>query len=262
MLQLTNAKTFLQVYADVLAGHMTYPRGQKCIEVTDYQFQLDMTQSPLTSFRARNLNLKYAKEEMKWYLGGDKYDKSIEQYASMWKKIRQPDGSYYSNYGQYIFPHQFNFVIAELLNDPWSRRASIVLLKEEHLFSDNSDVVCTYSINFRIRNSRLDMSVNMRSNDVIFGMTNDVFCFAMLYRLVYAHLIKNTTIVPGRYVHKVDSLHVYERHFAMIKQIVDEGLSGYEPIYVPWPKSVEADIAVRYKKPVDHTGEWSQWMNE
>lgn len=257
---LKNAQTFLKVYRDVLNGQAISPRGQVCKEVIDYMFSLDMCHSPLTSFKHRKLNLEYAKQEFLWYLRADKFDSSIEKHATMWAKIKQPDGSYYSNYGQYIFPDQIRFVIYELMKDPNSRRASMVLLKDEHLFLDNKDVVCTYGINFRIRNGRLDMTVMMRSNDVIFGTTNDVFCFSMIYRLVFSMLAPVLPISVGRYTHFVNSLHVYQRHFDMISDIVEQGIDGYAGIIVPWPTHEESEKVINGDKDVD--GPMMRWLNE
>src|SRR6185503_7362068 len=107
---LGNARAFLSAYHQVWGGEDIYPRSTVCREVADFRMDLDMQYSPLTSFAARKLNLNYAKKEFVWYLGADKFDSSIEQHATTWAKIKQPDGSYFSNYGQYIFPKQFQFV--------------------------------------------------------------------------------------------------------------------------------------------------------
>jgi thymidylate synthase len=254
---IVNAEAFLQMYKDVWAGESVKPRGQLCKEVTDYKLSLNMSDSPWTSFKARNLNIKYAKQEFLWYSRADKYDNSIEEYASMWQKIRQDDGSYFSNYGQYIFPKQFWFVVNELLIDPDSRRASIVLLKSEHLFRANKDVVCTYAINFRIRNGKLDMTVMMRSNDCIFGTTNDVFCFSMLYRMVHSML--ETEV--GTYTHFVNSLHVYEKHFPMIQAIIEGGMSNYMHVDSFWPTPNEATMAV-FGRLMPNDGKWAKWLYE
>jgi thymidylate synthase len=256
---MTNSKVFLQMYRDVANGLEIFPRDLRCREVTDYMFQLDMSDDFITNFKARKMNLTYAMEEFKWYLGADKFDTSIEQYATMWQKIRQPDGSYFSNYGQYIFPDQFMFVIDELSRDPDSRRASIVLLKPEHLFRNNKDIVCTYAINFRIRRMKLDMTVLMRSNDVIFGTTNDVFCFSMLYRMIFAIMAERSTLRPGTYSHFTNSLHVYERHFDMIEQILKDGQLGFESTYVPWATAEEAMQTVLHGYNATR-GHWSAWM--
>lgn len=236
-----NAPAYLQAYAEVFHhGSLIVPRNEECLEICDYKLVLDMNYSSLTSFDARKLNLAYAKQEFLWYLRGDKFDTTIENYAKMWAKIKQKDGSYNSNYGQYIFPDQFQFVVRELSQDRWSRRASIVLLKQEHLYHDNTDVVCTYSMNFRIRDAKLDMTVMMRSNDVIFGLTNDAFCFSLIYRMVYVALLTTyPSLQIGRYTHIANSLHVYSRHWDMIQEILDDGLTGYRDISIPWPDYVE-----------------------
>lgn len=255
---MANSHVFLKVYRDVSIGRAVSPRGQLCREQLNYQFVLDMGDSPWTEFAERKLNKKYAKQEFLWYLRADKFDRSIEEHATMWKKIIQPDGSYFSNYGQYLFPEQFEFVVNELNRDQDSRRASMVLLKKEHLFAENTDVVCTYAINFRIIDGTLHMTVMMRSNDVIFGMTNDVFCFSMLYRLIWAALGAKVGSA-GSYTHFVNSLHVYERHFAMIESIVRRGIYDYTWDYIPWPNQREAIDTVQDGFQ-SWRGDWSAWL--
>lgn len=228
--------SFVRVYRDLNQhGVLVSPRGQNVVELEDYQFTLQPYER-LTSFRARKLNLAYCIEEFLWYLRGDRHDTSIEKHATMWAKIKDPaDQGFNSNYGQYIFgEEQFTWVVQELSRDPDSRRASMVLLQRRHLRETNPDVVCTYGINFRIRRDKLKMSVSMRSNDAIFGMTNDVFCFSMLHEMVLIYLRSRLPHLElGTYTHKVDSLHVYERHWPMLAQLACEGEEGYEPIEMP-----------------------------
>ena len=244
-----NIHTMLLMYAAVSKGYLMETRGSKCRNVPNMAVVLQANECPLTSFKPRALNLDYAKAEWLWYLGADKMDDSIEKHATMWKKLRQNDGSYFSNYGQYIFgdgpfeqSSQFEYVIQQLKKDPSSRRASMILLKQEHLFDENVDTVCTYSINFTIVNDVLDMTVMMRSNDVIFGFTNDAFCFWNLYAMVFA-ILKHTMsgLAPGNYIHFTNSMHVYERHFAMIHAITTTHNGGHirQPA-VPWPTAQEA----------------------
>ena len=265
-----NATAYLTAYSEVLHhGRVIAPRGQECLEVCDYKLVLNMKYSVLTSFDARKLNLNYAKQEFLWYLRGNRRDQSIEQYATMWAKIRQEDGGYNSNYGQYIFNKQFNFVVDELVQDPFSRRASIVLLNSDHLYHENTDVVCTYSMNFRIRNNQLDMTVMMRSNDVIFGLTNDAFCFTMVYRMVFAALRDKgmDDLQLGEYTHIANSLHVYKRHFEMIKDIIDDGLTGYHEISMPFFGIGELPRLMLYRAMagISYTGEKSddvvRWLS-
>ena len=260
----TNAHQFLKMYLDLLGGQLCSPRGMKIYEVEDYQLVLNAGESCLTSFRARKMNLNYAVNEFLWYLGADPYDTSIEKFASMWPKIKQPEGFYYSNYGQYMFGTTggVNWAVEELMRDKDSRRAAFPFLKRRHCFADNRDMVCTYSMGFRIRQNKLNMSVNMRSNDAIFGTTNDVFCFWMTYKLVLSMLQwVYKGLEPGVYTHKVDSLHVYERHWDMLHKLVYDGMPGYSTIYVPDPNRVEAWELIRGDRTcLNESGEFAKWL--
>lgn len=267
------ARGFLRAYWLVKnTGEMNTARDQTTLEVENATL-LFAPYERLSSFEARKLNLNYCKQELLWYLRADRFDHSIQEHATMWKKLVSEDGGYHSNYGHYLFNEkvdtkkgtgvsQIDWVVQELARDPGSRRAVCVLLRPEHLYSDNVDVVCTYSISFRIRGERLNMTVHMRSNDVIFGTTNDVFCFSVIHELVYALLKpKYATLQLGDYVHRVDSLHAYERHFEMLDELDRQGMKGYKPIEVPKIEPAEAVFLTRGRGVQFHRAyEFTDWL--
>lgn len=231
---------FLRLYQDLWNfGHRVKIKQDQCIELVNYQMVIRDPTDCLTSFAPRKLNLQYCKAEWLWYLRGDRFDHTIEQHATMWKKLKQPDGGYNSNYGQYIFGQkQFDWVVDSLVNDPTSRQACMQLLNNTHMYAGNTDVVCTMGIQFLIRNGQLDMYIRMRSNDAIYGMTNDVFCFAQLHQMVQAALAMcGLKVRLGQYFHSVGSLHVYERHFEMLQQLAHSLEKHYQPIEIPLPSS-------------------------
>jgi len=234
---------FLSVYKDLRTkGQLVSPRGLKVLEIQDYMVTLP-PRCRFTSFRARKFNLDYAKYEMLWYLTGDRYNRMITKSASMWEDLEVPDGGgWHSNYGQYWFRLRYmpggeagiDWVVDQLIRDRDTRQAVIPMLSVNHLYEGNKDIVCTESISFRIRDNSLYMSVNMRSQDAMWGFTNDVFCFSVLHEMVYKMLVSTYEgLALGTYTHKVDSFHVYERHFDMLDQIIDEGRDGYYEIYCP-----------------------------
>ena len=263
---LGNVQAMLRMYDTVWHdGIEISPRGQPVKNVRNLAIVLNSNLPVLTTFAARRMNLAYARREWLWYLSADKFDDSIEQYATMWKKLKQPDGSFYSNYGQYIFggeQSQFDFVVGTLMADKDSRRASIVLLDRSHMFADNTDMVCTYSINFCIEADALHMSVMMRSNDVIFGFTNDAFCFWQLHLFVHAVLKQMyPLLVLGSYTHIANSMHVYGRHYDMIRQIMYEGTPGYEHVEVPRPTSDEVQYLIA-NRGREGDGEYIKWLRQ
>lgn len=225
-------------------GQFVRPRGLLVKEVENFSYILP-PYVRFQNYECRKLNLSYLKREVMWYLKGDRFDNSICQHAKTWRDIVNSDGSINSNYGQYVFRpavSQFDNVVDQLKKDPDSRRASITILNSEHLLSDTRDVPCTYSLNFRIRNDRLNMSVHMRSQDAIYGMGNDAPAFSIIQEMVYASLVENyPQLCLGDYFHVVDSFHVYERHFKMLDEILAG--SSYSEVDVP---RISGPAEVRY----------------
>lgn len=225
---------FIQIYQD-LATKSKYvsPRGSLVKEIENYSYTLP-AYTRFANFESRKLNIEYIKKEFLWYLRGDKYDKSIIEHAKIWKDMINEDGSIYSNYGQYIFDeiNQFDNVVNTLKNDKESRRASIIILSKEHLFHGVMDFPCTYSINFRIRDNYLNMTVRMRSQDAIYGLGNDAPCFSFIHEMMYCTM---KAIYPelqyGEYHHSADSFHIYSRHFEMLDKIVAG--DKYEHLTIP-----------------------------
>lgn len=208
-------------------GRHVAPRGLKVLELENHQLRLP-PRARWANFAARKLKIEYLRREFRWYLRADPKDLSIAEVAKLWGSILNPDGSVNSNYGQYLVGGGgLEWVVAELRRDPDSRRAVAVILRPDHLHVNNKDVPCTYSLAFRIRDRRLNMSVHMRSQDAIWGLGNDLPCFSLFHELVAALL----ELPMGEYCQTVDSMHVYERHWPMLTEIVLG--SPYEPVNVP-----------------------------
>lgn len=204
-------------------GKYSSPRGLKIIECENFSYALP-PYVRFASFEKRKLNIEYIKKEFLWYLKGDRFDTSITKSASMWKDLVNEDGSINSNYGQYIFKNgHFDRVANILRNDKDSRRAVFIILNNDHLNSDTKDYPCTYSINFHIRENKLNMIVRMRSQDGIYGMGNDAPAFSFIHEMMFEEL-KDTykNLKYGTYYHSADSFHVYEKHFDLLDSIKND----------------------------------------
>lgn len=213
-----------------LYGKEVSPRGLPCKEITNFTYTLP-PRARFMCFDERKLKLDYIKQEFLWYLRGDPLDISIKFQAKMWEGLINDDGTINSNYGYFIFNPQgadgkisnFHRVVHELIADPDSRRAVICILANSYLNSETKDYPCTCYINFHIREDQLNMMVRMRSQDAIFGMGNDAPCFSLVHELMWITLTKKyPDLKLGNYFHMSDSFHVYERHYDMIKKIVDK----------------------------------------
>lgn len=240
--------------------YVTSPRGQLIHEQTSASLRILHPEHNVVLTPERNMSEKYLVAELLWYLEA-KQDKDgsdfICKYAKFWDSLRNPDGSLNSNYGYYIFNpmkdicsrsemiekyqnmSQFDYVVKCLETDKDSRQALININSIFHKNIENvKDFPCTTSIQFMIREDRLNMIVHMRSCDLVLGFCNDVFQFTEIQKLVlYALRERYPQLMLGTYTLFANSLHIYERHFGMIESIINR---------VTEPKN---DIILTYEEP-------------
>lgn len=229
-------KVWLKIFKDLDKANESAPRGQKIKEILNYTVKLHPIKDRFCSFDERKLNFKYLSGEFAWYLRGNRDDTSIIQYSKFWDKLKNPESPIFnSNYGHYIFTeNQFNYVIDTLAADKDSRQAVVIINNKDVMMSNTFDKICTYSMSFHIRKNKLNMIINMRSNDVIRGFSIDVVMFSYIYEMLYLRLRK---IYPGlkigTYYHNADSFHIYELHYPMMKAILENQGENYFEHIVP-----------------------------
>ncbi len=246
-----------QIYKDIWEkGEDIEVRGLKTKELINYSFELN-PYDRFFNFKGRKFNLDYLKKELIWYFRADKYDYSIADHAKIWRDILETDGHINSNYGAIVFGGEgrtnFQRVIDTLVKDKFSRKAVILIANNETFDSEATDCHCTLSMVFCIRKNKLHLTVNMRSNDAIYGLANDVPFFTIVQEMVWLKLKDHyDDLQLGKYYHQVNSLHIYEKHFKMCKEILANACE--EP--VEWPKlknSSEVGIVLDwFSKDADH----------
>ena len=234
-------------------GHIVDSRSSglspKVIEVENFNYVLP-PYVRFPSFAPRNLSISYIKEEFKWYLKGDLYDLSICDKAAIWKSIVYQD-KLNSNYGYYAFQREggFSWCLDELAREKYSRRAYITILDHTHLVPETKDVPCTECLGFRIRDNHLNMSVRMRSQDMIYGFGNDAPAFSFIHEMIYnALLLVYPDLQLGEYHHVADSAHIYEKHWNLLEKLVDSDVE-FNEVEVPrisGPMEVVGLVTGRY----------------
>ena len=120
-----------------------------------------------------------------------------------------------------------------LIEDKDSRQSIIHFNKPSHQWKGNKDFVCTLNGIFQIRDNRLNFTVDMRSNDLVLGTATDVAFFCLLQQQMLKHLrLTYPDLKMGSYTHIVHSLHIYERHFNLVKEMLTTPFShmSYPPL--------------------------------
>lgn len=175
----------------------------------------------------RKFSEKYAEREWAWYLSGNPSVEKIKKYAPIWDTMHGGDNIVNSNYGwQWMRNGQLEKCIEHLRRNPETRQAWITIFdgKEKDCYA--YDTPCTLSIGFDIKQDfgTLDMCVTMRSNDLVFGFCNDQYCFSKLQEMVADEL----GLPIGTYYHFAHDLHIYPRHFDMMKNFYEQQNKLYE----------------------------------
>jgi len=168
--------------------------------------------------------------ELLWYLSGSDKLEFIEPYVPPYKQDAV-DGVLPGAYGPRLFKKggsidQVANVTALLREQPGSRRAVIQLFDAEDIVVRKTEIPCTTTLQFHLRDARLHLSVAMRSNDAYLGLPHDVFCFTMLQEMMARRLKAEL----GQYIHHAGSMHVYEDRFEAMARYVEEGFQRLNPM--------------------------------
>ena len=120
------------------------------------------------------------------------------------------DYTYHERFSKYL-----PFVIAELKRNRESRRA-IIAIRDNEIDSRTTDPACMQSIQYFIRENRLDCMIHFRSNDLPEAFFFNAFALIMLQEKVAREL----GVEAGTYTHRSNSMHCYEKDFQLLKNFV------------------------------------------
>ena len=178
----------------------------------------------------------YINAELAWYESRSTniYDihGADKEPPQAWRYAADHYGNINSNYGHLVFSdkyfNQYKKAFDELQKNPDSRRAQMVYNRPsiwvEYDEGGKSDFICTNAQTFYIREGVLHMVSQMRSNDVVFGYKND-YAWAQYLMDKFVKDWNDCADTYGVHDHiekgmltwQVMNLHVYERHFGLIK---------------------------------------------
>ena len=184
-------------------------------------------------------NDEYIADELDWYRSMSTNINDIgdrDEPPAAWKYSANEHGEINSNYGTLIYSdkyyRQYDMVLDELSTNMDSRRATMVYNRPsiwaEYNENDKNDFICTNAVTYYLRNGAIHAVVQMRSNDVVFGYKNDyawqLFVLEQLvsdYNRCYLDAAWDADyrkeMIVGNITWQVQNLHVYERHFDLVK---------------------------------------------
>ena len=218
---------FISAKNNGMIGQTVDKTGVRCIELIGASFEAD---EPAIFGEP---NIEYIQAELGWYQSqsldiNDIYGKnSGKKPPAAWQYAASDRGFVHSNYGYLTGSedngNQYKNCKEELIKNPNSRRAVMIYQRPsiwtEYDIDGASDFICTNSVAYYIRKDKLHCSVSMRSNDVVYGYKNDYAWQQFLLHNFAADLSASLDyeITAGKMIWQVQNLHVYEKHFGLVK---------------------------------------------
>ncbi len=238
--------------------HVSSPRGQKVREKLNYQFTIVNPQPiPIQTLdEERNKVIdSYSKKEFDLYESCANTAEEFGKASKFWLKLANPDGTVNSAYGYLIFknkshgssfeqelkvisPSKFegDGTISEyvpvkrtpwewakksLIDDKDTRQAILRFSLPEHQWVGNKDQTCTLHGIFMIRDNKLNLTINMRSNDLTLGLVYDLPWFiSLIYKMKDELKDVYPDLEIGNYTHYVHNLHIYDRDEEKILKMI------------------------------------------
>ena len=219
-----------KVYRQLLArGTRIVPTKGPAREIYGVLLKLSAPRLRLSRTESRGI-LFSCLGELLWILAGSNALDFIEHYIAEYRKFSDDGLTVFGAYGPRMFgrrPHdQLARVISSLKGKPDSRQAVVQLFDRSDTLKPHSDIPCTCTLQFVIRDNRLHLLASMRSNDAWLGLPHDVFAFTMIQELV----ARSLGVELGEYKHSVGSLHLYDRDDKKAIRYLEEGWQPRRPM--------------------------------
>jgi len=215
------------------------PRGLKIYEIMDAVVEIiNPDSSPIVTLDAERNKViaSYTAKELEVYRSNSIKVSDFEKISKFWGKLANPDGTINSSYGYLIKalsdhgnPEFDNVKLNDGFRTPWqwcveslkadkdTRQAVMRFSRPSHFYRGVKDFVCTLHGNWLIRENCLNLSIVMRSNDLVKGTAYDWPYFMGLMDEMLDEL-KPTypDLQKGTFTHIAHSLHIYDNTVGIV----------------------------------------------
>lgn len=231
-------------------GHEHAPRGFKTREVIGNHAIIDMNY-PIVYHPQRGLNYTFSAAEALFIANGDNRVENLAMYNKNIKKFSDDGLIFNGSYGP-PFNNQLMYVVNTLKKDINTRQAVLTIWKQNPVKS--ADIRCTLSLQFIVRDGKMNTMVNMRSSDAWLGIPYDWFNFTIMTLRVLTLLNEYypeldeyhpNPIQLGHLIWNAGSSHLYEVNFDQAYQVIKDNAYYNQTEQVPLPALTDWSYIVR-----------------
>ena len=192
------------------------PREQKSSEILDVHYKVPMP--AFLDIAARDVKLPFMFIEAAWILSGSNRLSWIKKYLPGYARFSDEGQFMRGAYGP-MFLEQLPYIVEVIKNDNDTRQGVLTIWRPRP--GKSKDVPCTVSAKFYLREGVLHSIFDMRSQDVILGLTYDIFTFSMMTEAVRLELqVQGVNSTLGNLSVTVGSLHLYDNYYDRAEQLV------------------------------------------
>jgi thymidylate synthase len=198
------------------------PAHSKFITGVFEEYDISKCEFPITTLR--NTAIKTGIKEILWIYQKQSNCLKLarEMGINWWDEWDIGDATIGQRYGATIKRYDLmNKLLYGLKNDPFSRRHIIDMYQYNDLNETDGLYPCAYSTTWSVRKSNgdyyLDMTLNQRSSDYIMANYINKSQYFALLMMVASHLGYKV----GKFCHLVQNLHIYDRHFIAVEELLN-----------------------------------------
>ena len=207
------------------------PAHSKFISQVWETYDLSKNEFPIPTLR--NTAIKTGIREMLWIYQdqNSSLHSAREHGINWWESWNIGDDTIGQRYGATVSKYDLvNNILNGLKNDPFGRRHIMNLYQYSDLNETSGLFPCAYETLWSVRRVNdqltLDMTLVQRSNDYLVAGYINKIQYVALQMMFASHLGYNV----GRFGHLTQNLHVYDRHFNAMNEILTFDTIDSQPI--------------------------------
>jgi thymidylate synthase len=218
-------QAFFEALREVMTnGDTVTVREQETREIQTMVMQITNPAQRVICMPYRNNNIFATIAETLWVLAGRNDIAFLSKYLPRAKDFSDDGLVWRAGYGKRL--REFEYKIdqvkenIDLLNEDNTTRRAVMTIFDpvEDFVRDTVDTPCSNWIHTMIRHDKVNTTVAVRSNDVIWGMSGiNLFEWSVLMELIAS----STDNKVGELHYLADSCHVYSRHYERANKIID-----------------------------------------
>jgi thymidylate synthase len=207
------------------------PAHSKFITQVFEEYNIDRGEYPITTLR--NTAIKMGINEILWIYQqqSNKLSDAHNLGIKWWDEWNVGDDTIGQRYGATVKRYDLlNGILTSLKDDPFSRRHIINMYQETDLKETKGLFPCAYETLWSVRKFEgdfyIDLTLIQRSNDYITAGYINKIQYVGLMMMVAGHLGYKV----GKFCHLTQNLHVYDRHFDAVTEILTRRSSREVPV--------------------------------